>query len=134
LIVAIGSLGAGCNLLPGDSTSATSPSPSATTVTFSGSVSPGGVPSFFTFAVATAGPVAVTLTSLTPSTSSGIGLGLGTPNGTTGCTLANFTTSAVGSSTAQISVTESAGTYCAQVYDPGNLASASSFTISVSHS
>jgi hypothetical protein len=123
---------AGCNLLPG-STSPSDPS-STTTTMFSGTVTPQGAPAFFTFTVAAAGPVAVTLTSVSPSTTSGIGLGLGTPNGTASCTLANFTTSAVASSTPQITATENAGTYCAQVYDPGNLAGASTFTISVSHS
>jgi hypothetical protein len=122
---------AGCNLLQDSSTS---PSGDTNTTTFSGTLAPRGAPVFFTFTTAANGPVAVTLTSLTPSTTSGIGLGLGTPSGTTGCTLSNFTTSAVPSSTAQISVTEAAGSYCAQVYDPGNLASTTTFSISVSHS
>jgi hypothetical protein len=61
-------------------------------------------------------------------------LGLGTPNGTTACALTNFTTSAVASSTAQISVDENAGSYCVQVYDPGNLAGSLTFSLSVSHS
>lgn len=119
----------GCNLLPGS----TSPSDSTTTTTFSGSLSPRGAPVFFTF-TAGAGQVAVTLTSVNPSTTSGIGLGLGTPSGTTACTLTNFTTSAVASSTAQISVDETAGSYCVQVYDPGNLTGSLTFTLSVSHS
>jgi len=76
----------------------------------------------------------VTLTSVSPPTNSGIGLGLGTPNGTTACALTNFTTSAVASSTAQISVDENAGSYCVQVYDPGNLAGSLTFSLSVSHS
>ena len=134
MLVAIASLGAGCNLLPGDRHRRRARARRRPPRRFRGASAPGVCRPFSTFTTATAGPVAVTLTSLTPSTSTGIGLGLGTPNGSTGCTLANFTTSAVGSSTAQISVTESAGTYCAQVYDPGNLASASTFTISVSHS
>ena len=57
----------------------------------------------------------MTLAAVKPPTSSGIGLGLGTPNGTTTCTFTHFTTSAVASSTAQISVDEAAGSYCVQV-------------------
>lgn len=121
---------AGCNL-PNDSTS---PSSDATATTFSGTIAPRGAPVFFTFTTAANGRVSLTLTTVTPSATSGIGLGLGTPSGTTGCTLSNFTTSAVPSSTAQISVNETAGSYCAQVYDPGNLASTTTFSISVSHS
>jgi hypothetical protein len=121
-----------CNLLPGLS-SPTDPTSQPTATTFSGSLAPQGAPVFFTF-TAGAGPVAVTLTSVNPSTTSGIGLGLGTPNGTTTCTLTNFTTSAVVSSTPQISVTEAAGSYCVQVYDPGSLANSLAFALSVSHS
>lgn len=119
----------GCNLPPGS----TSPSDSTTTTMFSGSLTPGGAPVFFTF-TAGAGPVAVTLTGVNPATTSGIGLGVGTPNGTTVCTLTNFTTSAVASTTPQISVEEAAGSYCVQVYDPGNLTGPLTFTLSVSHS
>ena len=122
-------LGAGCNL-PQDS----STSPSGNTTTFSGTLAPRGAPVIFTFTTTSNGAVALTLTSVNPSTTSGIGLGLGVPAGTTGCTLSNFTTSAVPSSTAQISVNESAGSYCAQVYDPGTLSSTTTFSISVSHS
>jgi hypothetical protein len=122
-------LAAACNL-PQDS----STSPSGDTTTFSGTLTPRGAPVIFTFTTSNNGPVALTLTSVSPSTTSGIGLGLGTPVGTTGCTLSNFTTSAVPSSTAQISVNETAGSYCAQVYDPGTLSSTTTFSISVSHS
>jgi hypothetical protein len=132
--LALAAAGAGCNLLPGTSSdSPTTPSSTAITATFSGAIAPQGPAAFFTFTAA-AGPVSVTLTSLSPSSVTGIGLGIGTPNGTTSCSLSNFTTSATASSIAQITVTETAGTYCAQVYDPGNLASTSTFTISVSHS
>ena len=131
LAVVAALLAAGCNLPQGSSTS---PSGDANTTTFSGTLAPRGAPVFFTFTTAANGPVAVTLTSANPSPTSGIGLGLGTPSGTTGCTLTTFTTSAVPSSTAQISVNETAGSYCAQVYDPGNLATTTTFSISVSHS
>jgi hypothetical protein len=132
--LALAAAGAGCNLLPGsNSDSSTTPDAAAIVATFSGTVSPQGIPAVFNF-TAGAGPVALTLTTLSPSSATGIGLGIGVPNGTTGCSLANFTASAAASSIAQITVTEPGGTYCAQVYDPGNLASTSTFTISVSHS
>lgn len=127
----LASAGIGCNLL----NSSTSPDPStmATSSTFSGTVGLLGT-SVVSFTTTAAGPVGLTLTSLSPSPPVGIGLGLGTPNGNSGCTLASFTTSATAASTPQITVTENAGTYCVQVYDPGTLTATTSFSVSVSHS
>jgi hypothetical protein len=47
--------------------------------------------------------------------------------------MATFTTSALPSSTAQISVNEPAGTYCAQIYDTGTLTVSSAFTVTILH-
>jgi hypothetical protein len=99
---------------------------------FSGTLAVGGS-SVVTFSVATAGAVTLTLSAMSSAPPGGVGLGVGTPNGTSGCTLATFTTSALPSSTAQISVNEPAGTYCAQIYDTGSLTVSSAFTVTILH-
>ena len=129
VIVAVAVLTAGCSLLSNDSSSPTSPSGS-TTSTFSGTVGLQQA-SFVAFTTA-AGTASLTLTSVSPTPASGIGLGIGTPNGTS-CTLSTFTNSASASTAAQITASVSAGTYCAQVYDPGNLAAATTFSVTISH-
>ena len=130
VLVCAAALAAGCNLLSQDSSSPTSPS--TATSTFSGTVGVAGA-SFIAFTTASSGTVSLTLTNLSPAPASGVGLGLGTPNGTSSCTLATFTNSAAASTAAQITATENAGTYCAQVYDPGNLTAATTFSVSISH-
>lgn len=131
VVAAIALLASGCNLLSNDSSSPTSPS-GATTSTFSGTVGLQQA-SFVSFTTAAAGTASLTLTSASPTPATGLGLGIGTPNGTTSCTLSTFTNSAIASTTAQISLSVGAGTYCAQVYDPGNLTSATTFSVSISH-
>jgi hypothetical protein len=129
-VVGLAMLSAGCNLLNNDSTSPTTPT--TVTDTWSNTLAVKGS-SLYTFTVASAGTVSVTLTALSPTATVAVGLGLGTPNGTASCTLSSSTPSAIASSTPQITVTENAGTYCAQIYDVGNLTTASSFTITIVH-
>jgi hypothetical protein len=123
-------LSAGCGLLNNDSTSPSTPT--TITDTWSNTLAVKGT-SFYTFTVASAGPVSVTLSTLSRTSTVAVGLGLGTPNGTASCTLSSSTSSAIAASTPQITVTENAGTYCAQIYDVGNLTTASSFTITIVH-
>ena len=118
-----------CNLFNNNSTS-----PSAsTTDTLSGLVSAGS-PAVMTFTVTQAGTVAVTLTSVTPTPSGPLGLGVGTPSGTNGCTLTDSISSAVAGSTAQITTTENAGSYCVEVYNVGTVTTTSTVTVTVTHS
>lgn len=122
---------AGCsaisNLFGG---SDTSPSPSSTTDAFSGSLVVGGS-SFFTFTVAQAGAVNVTLTSLAGTTP--VGVGIGTPNGTTSCTVATSSQATTAGATPQVTANENPGTYCVSVFDPGTLTAATTFSVSVIH-
>jgi hypothetical protein len=129
-IAAIALLASGCNLLSSDSSSPTSPS-GPTTATFSGTVLLQQA-SFLAFTTTASGTASLTLTSVSPTPATGLGLGIGTPSGTS-CTLSTFTNSAVASTTAQISATVVAGTYCAEVYDPGNLAAATAFSVTIAH-
>jgi hypothetical protein len=111
----------------------TAPSPTgSTTDTFTGSLAPNSA-IVFTFTVTTAGSVGVTLTSVTPSTTNALGLGIGaSSNGS--CSVTNATSSAVASSTAQLTAAENPGTYCVRVSDSGNLTATSTVTITVAHS
>lgn len=129
LVLVVLALGAaGCSAI--GNLFSTSPSGS-TTDDFAGSVAVGGN-SFFTFTVTQGGSVSVTLTTLGGSTP--IGLGVGTPIGTTGCQLTNTSQSTLAGSAPQLTVTEAAGNYCVEVFDPGTLTAPASFAVTVAHS
>jgi len=105
---------------------------SATTDTFNGTLTPNGS-LLFTFVVANAGSVAVTLTAVSPATTGALGLGVGpSTNGT--CTIANSTSAAIAGGSPQLSATENAGSYCVKVTDAGSLTTASAVTVTVTHS
>jgi hypothetical protein len=87
----------------------------------------------YTFTVAKSGQVSITLTSVAPTATTALGLGIGTANGTA-CVLSSSTPTAIAGSTAQIAVTESPGTYCVKVYDPGTLSASVTFTVTIAHS
>jgi hypothetical protein len=119
--------GPGCDFFS-DSTSPTT----TQTETFSGTLEP-QKSSVFTFTVSKSGPVSITLTNVVSTSTTVLGLGIGTPNGAA-CTLTSSTQSATPGSTAQIVVTENAGTYCVRVFDVGTLPASVTFTITVAHS
>ena len=118
--------GPGCDWFDGS----TSPT-TAQTETFSGTLAPQGS-SVFTFTVSKSGQVSITLTNVVSTSTAVLGLGLGTPNGTA-CTVTSSTQSATPGSTAQIAVTQNAGTYCVRVFDVGTLPASVTFTITVAH-
>jgi hypothetical protein len=125
-------LAGACNLFNQNSDSSTSPSTTPKTETFSGTLAAQGA-SPFSFTTAQTGTVSVTLVSVGTSSSVAVGLGIGTPNGNA-CALTTSTPSATAGSAPQLSVTESAGAYCVQVYDVGNITTVTTFTITVVHS
>jgi hypothetical protein len=131
LLTAVVVASSGCstisNLFGG---SDTSPSPSATTDAFGGTLVVGGS-SFFTFTVSQAGSVSVTLTSLAGTTP--VGVGIGTPNGTTSCTVTTSSQSTTAGASAQVTANENPGTYCVSVFDPGTLQVSTTFAVSVVH-
>jgi hypothetical protein len=128
-LVVLASLSTGCgsikNLLSPDSAS-----PSNSSQSFAGTVSVGGSSSF-TFTVAQAGTVNVTLTSL--GGPSPVGLGIGTPQGTASCQLATASQSTTAGSSPQLTAKESVGTYCVSVFDSGSLTAATTFAVTVAH-
>lgn len=138
--LALSVLVAGCH---GDTpTSPTSTDTTSTTTTvasptiteeFAGTVGVGGA-SFYSFAVTTNGTVNITLTSVggasVPS-SVWLGLGLGVPSGED-CA-ASTTVNTQAGAAAQITGTYAPGTYCARVYDIGNLVAPARFTVSIAY-
>jgi len=103
----------------------------STTDTFTGTLTPNGS-LVFTFSVATAGSVAVTLTSVSPATTGPLRLGVG-PSSSGNCTIANSTSGAMASGNPQLSAMENPGTYCVKVSDAGSLMSTSTVTVTVTH-
>jgi len=109
----------------------TTPSNTPTTDTFNGSLAPNGS-LVFEFSVATAGSVAVTLTTVSPATTSPLGLGVGqSSNGS--CTIVTSTTGATAAGSPQLSATENPGNYCVKVSDAGSLTTTSTVTVTVTH-
>ena len=116
------------------STSGTTVTPAAPTVTetFPGTVSYLGT-DFHPFTVGQGGTVNVTLTAAGPPPTIWMGLGIGTPSTTTCALIQGDTTPTPGATTAQLSGSLSAGTYCVQVYDVGNLLAPITYSVTVAH-
>jgi hypothetical protein len=118
---------AGC----GNNSSVTAPSTPATPEAFSGSLPVQGS-SFYSFTVATAGTVSLSLSSLTsnplsPASSSVVRLGLGVPLGT-GCSVSTSIDTAAGLTT-QLTAPVNPDVYCVNIADIGNLTGPTDFTI-----
>jgi hypothetical protein len=109
-----------CGSSPTSPTTTTSP----TSESWSTAITPGGTASR-TFTASSAGTVTVTLAATTVP----LGFGVGVP-GTSGCRLSASRVDVAG---ATLSVSVDQGDYCVQVYDMGNLAAQSSFTLLVTH-
>jgi hypothetical protein len=104
------------------------------TETFAGTLPVGGN-SFYSFFVSQAGPVGLTLAAVqTPggaALTTPLGIGVGIPSGT-GCARSTSQTTAPGLA-AQLTVTLNPGTYCAAIFDSGNLSSAVNFAMRIRH-
>lgn len=125
---------------PTSPTTTTTPTPASTVAeatvleSFTGTLPVGGF-RFYSFEVPTNGTVTVTLNRIggnagVPSTV-WVGLGVGVPDGTD-CptTTSGNTQSGAGP---HISTTLTPGTYCARVYDIGNLAAQTTFDVTIGH-
>ena len=108
------------------------PSPTRTTETFTGSLASKGA-AYHPFAVATLGAVDVTLTKTDPVATITVGLGV-TQTASGACIpvlLAYNNTAATGT---VISGTADVGSYCAAIYDVGNIGTDPiNYTITVTH-
>ena len=105
-----------------------------TTETFAGTLQVGGN-NFYSFFVNQAGPVGLTLAAVqTPggaALATPLGIGIGIPSGP-GCARSTSQTAPPGLA-AQLTVTLNPGTYCAAVFDSGNLSSAVNFAMRIRH-
>jgi hypothetical protein len=90
---------------------------------------------FYSFFVAQAGPVGLTLAAVQApgggALSTPLGIGVGIPSGV-GCARSTSQTVPPGLA-AQLTVTLNPGTYCAAVFDSGNLTSAVNFAMRIRH-
>jgi hypothetical protein len=109
------------------------------TVTFASFLSLGGT-TVHAFTVTQAGTITITLMSVTPA--GVVGLGVGTPNVSGhGCTLINSldTSAAIpdpttSATTPQLTIPAVPGTYCAEVYDSGQLGDVGrDFSVTIVH-
>jgi hypothetical protein len=104
-----------------------------TTEVWTSTVQPGGF-KFYSFTVSVNGTVNLTLTDVegqfVPSTLQ-LDLGIGSPSGTD-CTTTQTINTGSGVS-AQVTLTEAPGVYCARVSDIGNLFAPATFTVNIDH-
>jgi hypothetical protein len=133
LALALVAATAACGGASGDSSSITTPTGTLVTDTFTGTVPIGGL-DFHNFTVTTGGTVNATLVAAAPPSTITMGFAIGTP-GTTGvCSLlsgAQVTTPP--GTTAQLTGSLAAGTYCVEVVDVGNAAGPIAYTVTVAH-
>jgi hypothetical protein len=132
-LFAIGLLTTACGSNNTPTTPTTPALPSAEV--FSGTLTAQGS-SFYSFTVAATGNVSITLASLVPkapgpAVSTVMGLGVGTPSGTD-CEVTNSVTTAPGL-TAQLVNSLTPATYCAKIYDLGELTAPVDFTVRIVH-
>ena len=133
-LIVVAVAGAACG---GDSptTPPSTPTPSGSTENFTGSLPLQGS-IFYSFTVATAETVSVSLASLTaggtgPAAASVVRLGLGVPLGTD-CSVNNSVDTAAGLTT-QLTASVNPDVYCVKISDIGNLPGAMNFTIRIGH-
>jgi hypothetical protein len=135
-MLVLGSLCAGCS---GANLETAPTTPAGTgTETFTSFLAVGGS-SVHGFPVAQAGNIDVTLTVVTPAAV--VGLGVGVPNAGGGCNLTNsleasaaIADATTGATTPQLTIPAAVGTYCAEVYDSGQLGGIGrTFTVTISH-
>jgi hypothetical protein len=104
------------------------------TETFAGTLEPKSS-GFYSFVVVQAGPVGLTLAAVQApggaALATPLGIGVGIPSGT-GCARSSSLTAPPGLA-AQLTVTLNPGTYCASVFDTGNLTSAVNFAMRIRH-
>lgn len=108
--------------------------PVFTTQTFAGTLNTNGS-LFYSIVVTQRGPVSLTLAAVQnpggAALTTPVGIGIGVPKGT-GCPRTSSLTTPPGLA-AQLTVTLNPGTYCAAVYDVGNLSAAANFAMRITY-
>jgi hypothetical protein len=108
------------------------PTPPLVTENFNGSVDVGGT-DIHNFTVAAAGQLNVTLTAAGPPPTIFMGIGVGTPSGTQCQLLTNGSAAAPAGTSAQLSGTIAAGSYCVAVFDIGNQTGPITYAVTITH-
>jgi len=103
---------------------------SAGTATFTNTITPGGRASR-SFEVSQAGTVTITLNSYSAGVEAAIGIGVLSPDGS-GCRLGRIVRGLAGPSP-QITTRVDPGTFCASVFDAGNLTENATFSMTIVH-
>jgi hypothetical protein len=132
-VTLVGLLGTGCGSSTTAPTTTTATTTQPVTELFTGSLAVQGS-AFYSFSVAQAGTVSITLVGLTSGTtafSTVVTLGYGIPSGT-GCALSTSTKTAP-ALVAQIKSEAAIGIYCASLADVGNLSDTTNFTVRIVH-
>jgi hypothetical protein len=133
ILALVVSVVAGCQTGSDTSSSLLTPSVNPTTENFTGTVDVGGSDSHpFTIALSN-GQVNVTLTSAGPPSTIYMGLGVGSWSDPTCTLLSGASTVAPAGTTAQLSGTANAGSYCVKVYDAGNQTAQVTYAVTVTH-
>ena len=96
---------------------------------FSGTLAQGGSASN-NFTVLNGGTITITLVSLSPQTTITMGLGIGTPSAATCVVNQSQENVKVGT---PLSGTLTAGTYCVELYDLGNMTGPDTYALTVMH-
>ena len=137
-LLVVASMGVGCS---NSSQSPTTPSTTSTSGAsdfpyyFTGTLAP-QTSSFYSFTVAQAGTVSVTLASLSvgpfnPTPGTPVGLGFGTPAGTD-CSLTRSLKTGAGLA-AQLVTPVALGVFCVDIFDVGSLTVPTDFVIRIVH-
>jgi len=132
-LVGAGLLVSACSGSSNSSSTVVAPSGTTVTDTFTGTVQPGGL-DFHPFTVNTGGTINITLLTAGPPPTITMGLAVGTPSSTGTCALlSNASTVTPAGSTAQLTGSLAAGTYCVEVLDVGNAAGPITYSVTVAH-
>jgi len=113
----------------GSTVAAPTVSTSPVTETFASRLSAGGASSR-TFTLTYRGPISATLTSVDPAVAVGVGIGIA--GGTPSCSLSKSAVLAPGA-TLVLSDVADAGSYCAEIYDPGTVKDHVNFSMTIEH-
>jgi len=109
------------------------PTPTQITENFTGTVAVQGADVHNFTVTADSQPLTVTLTAAGPPTTIFMGIGVGTPSGATCALVTNGSTVAPAGTTAQISGTIAAGSYCLSIFDVGNQTGPITYAVTVTH-
>ena len=129
VLVVIALVGAGCK---GKNESATAPTDTTKTDTFSGTVQVRGS-AVHNFTTSNSGQVSATLTAAGPPSTIVMGMAIGTPGDSSCGVLTGASVNTAAGSTAQLAGIVSPGTLCVTVFDVGNQTAAINYTVTVTH-